>query len=136
MSTRYLQTSQMGFYFSLGTPFDPNGDYAADSQYMQDCLPAVKDALKALPCWTQTVDEANDPMQVQPYVFCDFEPDFEVIDNKVAYSFWVQSERLALFPRADVAAMRDAMQSMMAAAFVQAQSYQEWKESLFAVVEL
>lgn len=136
MTTRYLQNSQMGFYFTMGSPFSEDGDYDGDVNYMLQCLPAIKDALHALPCWKQTVEEANDIMQVQPYEFCEFEQQFEVIDDQVVFSFWVQSERLALFPLEDTTAMRDAIQSVTAASFVKAQSYQEWKESMFADVTL
>lgn len=129
MSTRYLQLSQVGFYFSLGTPYNPEVDYENDRAYFQACADAVNDALRALPCWQQTPDEAADPMQIAPYAVCDFDQEFEAIDGEMAGSFWVQSERVALFPKDDVIAMRDAVASVMAAKFVRARSHTEYRET-------
>lgn len=136
MTTRLLQVSQMGFYFTLGSVFDENGDFSADYTYFEQCFPTVRDALRALPIWSQTVEEQNDPMQIYPYSVADFDGEFEVIDGRVAYSFWVISERLVLFPKEHVQAMRDAINAAMAAAFVKAASYQEWRESFHQDVDL
>ena len=129
MTTRYLQISQLGFYLTLGSLFKEDGDYSSDIAYFEQCLPAVVAAIKALPCWTQTVDESNDPMQIAPYAFCDFDPDFLIKNDLVTFSFWIQSERVALFPKADAVAMKDAISSAMAATYVQTTTYEEWRET-------
>lgn len=136
MTSRYLQISQMGFYFTLGTPFDEDGDFSADCAYFEQCFPAVRSALRALPIWTQTIEEQNDPMQIHPFSVAEFDGEIEVLNDKVAYSFWVISERLVLFPKEHVEMMRDAINAVMAAAFVKATSYQEWRETFHEDVAL
>ena len=136
MTTRLLQASQMGFYFTLGSVFDEDGDFSADYTYFEQCFPAVKAALRCLPIWTQTAAEEKDPLQISPYSVAAFDGEIEVLDGKVAYSFWVISERQVIFPKEDVEMMRDAMNAVMAASFVKATAYQEWRETFHQDVEL
>lgn len=136
MTTRLLQASQMGFYFTLGTVFHEDGDFSADCAYFEGCAPAVRAALHALPIWHQTVEEQADPMQINPYCMIDFTSEIEELDNKVACSFWVVNERLTVFPTEHVAMMRDAINAVMAATFVKATAYQEWRESFHRDVDL
>lgn len=136
MTTRYLKKSQVGFHFTLGSPYSEDGDYENDWRYFQQCSPAIQAALRALPCWTQTVMQAADPLEIAPYAVCDFDIEMECINNEMTCSFWVESERIALFPKADVLAMRDAIGSAMTARFVKAQTYLEYSESGFADLEI
>lgn len=131
MTTRYLQKSQVGFHFGLGSLYKEEGDYNDDYLYFQSCVPAIEDALRALPFWKQTVEEANDAMQVAPYEFCEFDGEMECINEEMTCSFWVESARVALFPQEHVLAMRNAIESVMSAKFIKAKSYTEYRETGF-----
>lgn len=137
MTTRHLQKSQVGFHFTLGSPYKEEGDYGDEWRYYKACVPAVEEALSALPFWKQTEDEANDVMQIAPYSFCDFDAaEIDCFNNEMTCSFWIESQRVALFPKEHITAMREAIASVMAAKFVRAQSYQEYSETGFTDLDL
>ena len=137
MPNRHLQKSQVGFHFTLGSAYTEDGKYGDEWLYYKACVPGIEEALRALPFWKQTEEEANDVMQIAPYVFCDFDAaEMECFNNEMTCSFWIQSERVELFPKEHITAMRDAISSVMAAKFVRAQSYQEYSESGFTELAL
>lgn len=126
--TRRLTNLQMGFYFTLGVSyFEEDADTGYD--YFDSCLQDINTALKAMPCWSQTIEEINDPLQIYPYALLELDPESTNCHGQAAHSFWVSSERIVEIPAEHVRAMRDAIASCLNATFVGAQCYREWAES-------
>lgn len=136
MLTKYLQTSHIGFYFSLGVPPQDDSEYADKKRDFEACAPSVKAALSALPFWKQTDEEANDLMQVDPYALCQFDSEIECINGDMACSFWVDSQRLTLFPKDHAIAMRDAIASVVMKTCIKVKTYVEYNETGYADLEL
>ena len=136
MTTRYLQKSHVGFHFSMGTLPSDDCNYGTDQSYFKACAPFAKAALEALPFWKQTKEEAKDAMQVAPYDCCSFDSEMECINGKMACSFWVDSQRLTLFPNEHVVAMRNAIASVMISTCVKVQAYTEYNETGYVELAL